>query len=138
MLTLLLASANAAPGEERPAEFNKEDGTLYIDWSGPIVAGMADDLRAALGKYGTTLNRVVSNARSLMIVCSCNVLTDHDTRIVVTASREQPLSELQVYGCLGCSIRCGRCARAIKRIITEASIACAEGCACCSAVRSAV
>ena len=64
MLTLLLASANAAPGEERPVagsslEFNKEDGTLYIDLSGPIVAGMADDLRAALGKYGTTLNRVV-------------------------------------------------------------------------------
>ena len=62
-----------------------------------------------------------------MIVCSCNVLTDHDIRIVVTASREQPLSALQVYGCLGCGIRCGRCARAIKRIITEASIAFAEG-----------
>ena len=64
MLTLLLASANAAPSEERPVagsslKFNKEDGTLYIDLSGPIVAGMADDLRAALGKYGTTLNRVV-------------------------------------------------------------------------------
>jgi len=64
VLTLLLASANAAPGEERPVasaslEFNEEDGTLYIDWSGPIVAGMADDLRAALGKYETTLNRVV-------------------------------------------------------------------------------
>jgi hypothetical protein len=63
-LTLLLASANAAPGEERPVagsslKFNKEDGTLYIDSSGPIVAGMVDDLRAALGKYGTTLNRVV-------------------------------------------------------------------------------
>ena len=60
MLTLLLASANAAPGEERPVagsslEFNKEDGTLYIDWSGSIVAGMADDLRAALGKFGTAL-----------------------------------------------------------------------------------
>ena len=46
-LTLLLASANAAPGEERPVagsslKFNKEDGTLYIDLSGPIVAGMAD------------------------------------------------------------------------------------------------
>ena len=59
VLTLLLASANAAPGEELPVagaslEFNKEDGSLYIDWSGPIVAGMANDLRAALGKYGTT------------------------------------------------------------------------------------
>ena len=36
LVTLLLASANAAPGEERPVvgaslEFNKEDGTLYID-----------------------------------------------------------------------------------------------------------
>src|SRR5512133_2468745 len=45
VLTLLLASANAAPSEEQAAagasvEFNKEAGTLYIDWSGPIVAGM--------------------------------------------------------------------------------------------------
>jgi hypothetical protein len=47
---LLLGSANAAPSEEQPAagvslEFNKEDGTLYIDLSGPIVAGTADDVR---------------------------------------------------------------------------------------------
>jgi hypothetical protein len=40
-------------------EFNKEDSTLYIDLSGPIVADAADDVRAALGKYGATLNRVV-------------------------------------------------------------------------------
>src|SRR5215468_9521185 len=38
---------------------NKDDGTLYIDLSGPIVAGTADDVRAAQGKYGTALNRVV-------------------------------------------------------------------------------
>src|SRR5262245_17447541 len=61
---LLLASANAAPSEEQPAagvslEFNKEDGTLYIDLSGPIVASTADDVRLALGKYGTALNRVI-------------------------------------------------------------------------------
>jgi Clp protease len=64
VLTLLLASANAAPSEEQrgagaSVEFNKEDGTLYIDWLGPIVAGMADDLRAALDKYGTISQRVV-------------------------------------------------------------------------------
>jgi hypothetical protein len=64
LLTLLLASANAAPGEEQSAagislEFNREDGALYIDLSGPIVAGTADDVRAALGKHDTTLNRVV-------------------------------------------------------------------------------
>jgi len=61
---LLLASANAAPSEEQSAagislEFNREDGALYIDLSGPIVAGTADDVRAALGKHDTTLNRVV-------------------------------------------------------------------------------
>jgi hypothetical protein len=61
---LLLGSAIAAPSEGLSAagvslEFNKEDGTLYIDLPGPIVAGTADDVRAALGKYGTALNRVV-------------------------------------------------------------------------------
>jgi bacterioferritin-associated ferredoxin len=58
-----------------------------------------------------------------MIVCSCNVLSDHEIRNVVTASREQPLSAQQVYDCLGCSVQCGRCARGVKRIITEASTA---------------
>jgi len=73
-----------------------------------------------------------------MILCSCNVVSDHEVRNVVMASREQPLSAQQVYGCLGCSIQCGRCAPAIKRIIAEASLACAEGCACSPTVRSAV
>src|ERR1700730_2811857 len=59
-----------------------------------------------------------------MIVCSCNVLSDHEIRSVVTAAGEQPLAAHQVYGCLGCSIRCGRCARAIKRIMNEALTAC--------------
>jgi hypothetical protein len=64
LMLLLLASANAAPSEEQPPaglslEFIKEDGTAYIDLSGPIMASTADDLRAALGKYRTSLNRVV-------------------------------------------------------------------------------
>jgi ClpP protease-like protein len=64
VLTLLLAPANAVPSEEQAAagasvEFNKEDGTLYIDWLGPIVAGMANDLRSAFDKYGAISQRVV-------------------------------------------------------------------------------
>jgi len=56
--------SNAAPVEEQsPAgaslDFDKKDGTLYIEWSGPILAGMVDDLRAALGKYATASDRVV-------------------------------------------------------------------------------
>ena len=63
-LALPFVLSNAAPAEEQsPAgaslDFDKNDGTLYIEWSGPIVAGMADDLRAALGKYATASDRVV-------------------------------------------------------------------------------
>ena len=54
-----------------------------------------------------------------MIVCSCNVLSDHDVRQVVTAE-VRPRSTGQVYGCLGCSAQCGRCARTIRRIMDEA------------------
>jgi bacterioferritin-associated ferredoxin len=54
-----------------------------------------------------------------MIVCSCNVFTDHDVRS--TLSRDEvPRSTGQVYHCLGCSAQCGRCARTIRRIMNEA------------------
>jgi bacterioferritin-associated ferredoxin len=54
-----------------------------------------------------------------MIVCSCNVLSDHDVRSVVAAP-DAPRTAGQVYGCLGCSAQCGRCARTIRRIMDEA------------------
>ena len=65
-----------------------------------------------------------------MIVCSCNVLSDHDVRSAVTSAEDLPRSAKQIYGCLGCSAECGRCARTIKTIIDEALGACAK--ACCS------
>jgi bacterioferritin-associated ferredoxin len=66
-----------------------------------------------------------------MIVCSCNVLTDHDVRTVLTAP-QTPRTTGQVYGCLGCSAQCGRCARTIRRIMDEAIAgACATACTCC-------
>ena len=65
-----------------------------------------------------------------MIVCSCNVLTDHDVRTAVTAA-ESPRTTGQVYGCLGCSAQCGRCARTIRRIMDEALAVCGPGCQCC-------
>jgi bacterioferritin-associated ferredoxin len=68
--------------------------------------------------------------RFFMIVCSCNVLTDHDVRSAVGAADDLPRNAKQVYGCLGCSAECGRCARTIKTIIDEALGACAK--ACCS------
>src|ERR1700753_3236462 len=63
-----------------------------------------------------------------MIICSCNVLTDHDVRSAVSSAGDLPRSAKQVYGCLGCSAECGRCARTIKTIVEEALGACAKAC----------
>ena len=46
-----------------------------------------------------------------MIVCSCNVISDHAVRTACATSA--PRTTAQVYGCLGCSAQCGRCARTI-------------------------
>ena len=65
-----------------------------------------------------------------MIVCSCNVLSDHDVRSALAGADDLPRTPRQVYGCLGCSAECGRCARTIRKILDEALGACAK--ACCS------
>ena len=66
-----------------------------------------------------------------MIVCSCNVLSDRDVRAAVQHGGK-PRTTGQVYGCLGCSPQCGRCARTIRRIMDEALAgACDSGCRCC-------
>jgi bacterioferritin-associated ferredoxin len=66
-----------------------------------------------------------------MIICSCNVLTDHEVRRAVVGATP-PRTARQVYGCLGCSAQCGRCLRTIRRIMDEALRGnCPEGCACC-------
>ena len=53
-----------------------------------------------------------------MIVCSCNVISDHAVRTACATSA--PRTTAQVYGCLGCSAQCGRCARTIRKIMDEA------------------
>ena len=63
-----------------------------------------------------------------MIVCSCNVLSDDDIRAAVAESDDALRHAKQVYGCLGCSAECGRCARTIKGIIEDALGACALAC----------
>jgi bacterioferritin-associated ferredoxin len=65
-----------------------------------------------------------------MIVCSCNVFSDRDVRSAIDSAASRPATANQVYGCLGCSPQCGRCARTIRRIMDEAliSASCAQGC----------
>jgi bacterioferritin-associated ferredoxin len=66
-----------------------------------------------------------------MIVCSCNVLTDQDVRTALSTAQTLRTTG-QVYGCLGCSAQCGRCARTIRRIMDEAIAgACAAACQGC-------
>jgi bacterioferritin-associated ferredoxin len=55
-----------------------------------------------------------------MIICSCNVLSDHDVRRAVNTGA--PRTTGDVYGCLGCSAQCGRCAYSIRKIMDEALI----------------
>jgi len=69
-----------------------------------------------------------------MIVCSCNVLSDHDVRAALDHAAA-PRNAGQIYGCLGCSPQCGRCARTIRRIMDEATAAAA--CAHCPATAAA-
>ena len=72
---------------------------------------------------------ITEDAAKLMIVCSCNVLSDHDVRSAVKYGDAGSASE--VYGCLGCSVQCGRCARTIKRIVDDGlGAACPSGCGC--------
>jgi bacterioferritin-associated ferredoxin len=80
---------------------------------------------AVLPNGGTSIT--VSSPYS-MIVCSCNVLSDHDVRAAVSAADALPRTARQVYGCLGCSAECGRCARTIRKILDEALGACAKSC----------
>jgi bacterioferritin-associated ferredoxin len=53
-----------------------------------------------------------------MFVCSCNVLSDH-ALLSAVASADKPPRVSQMYACLGCKVRCGRCAGAIRRIMDE-------------------
>jgi bacterioferritin-associated ferredoxin len=43
-----------------------------------------------------------------------------------------PRTTGQIYGCLGCSAQCGRCARTIRKIMDEAlgAAGCPAGCGC--------
>lgn len=52
-----------------------------------------------------------------MIVCSCNVISDHQVRTVTAERAVRATSE--VYRCLGCSAACGRCVRTIRGIVDE-------------------
>jgi bacterioferritin-associated ferredoxin len=66
-----------------------------------------------------------------MIVCSCNVFTDEDVRGAVAGADVAVRTAGEVYSCLGCSPRCGRCARTIRQIMSDALASCPADCGGC-------
>ncbi|MGB8609340.1 MAG: (2Fe-2S)-binding protein [Pseudolabrys sp.] len=70
-----------------------------------------------------------------MIVCSCNVLSDHDVRAVASTAIRRTTS--YVYGCLGCRARCGRCASSIRKIMDEVLDEAKVGCPVGGAIHAA-
>ena len=55
-----------------------------------------------------------------MIVCSCNILSDEDIRVIARDPSYVPPRVREIYSRLGCNAECGRCVRTIKTIIDEA------------------
>ena len=53
-----------------------------------------------------------------MIVCSCNVFSDHQLRSALAGATQRQRMR-QIYDSLGGSAQCGGCARTIKRIMEE-------------------
>lgn len=69
-----------------------------------------------------------------MIICSCNCLTEAQVRESCTRAEGAARSTFEVYKCLGCSPKCGTCARTIRKIMHETL---GQGCnACPAAVES--
>jgi bacterioferritin-associated ferredoxin len=54
-----------------------------------------------------------------MIICSCNVISDHDIREAVVSSDVELCSTAQVYNCLGRLVHCGLCSRSVRRILQK-------------------
>jgi bacterioferritin-associated ferredoxin len=63
-----------------------------------------------------------------MIICSCNVLADHEIQELAETAL-QPLDARLICNHLGCTMQCGRCARGIKQTFDEAFAGCRTGCA---------
>lgn len=63
-----------------------------------------------------------------MIICSCNCLTEAQVRESCKRAEGAARSTFEVYKCLGCSPKCGTCARTIRKIMHETL---GQGCNAC-------
>jgi bacterioferritin-associated ferredoxin len=80
----------------------------------PVPQGTA--LAPTIRQFAFTIPGSRDNA---MIVCQCNMLSD--TAIRDAAVEHAPRRVSQVYACLGCRAKCGRCVATIVSILRETS-----------------
>lgn len=60
------------------------------------------------------------SVRLAVIVCSCNVISDHDIRSAIAGAEVPPQRLADVYACAGVQPRCGRCAPSVQRVAMHA------------------
>jgi len=56
----------------------------------------------------------------MMIVCSCNVLSDTQIKSAIAGGASRPRMS-SVYASLGCTAKCGHCTRTIKSMLDDIS-----------------
>jgi bacterioferritin-associated ferredoxin len=64
---------------------------------------------------------------SVMIICSCNVISDQQIFVFVAAAQNGPPPISQIYAGLGCRARCGRCVPVVKKLRDETGVRKVEG-----------
>ncbi|MDK9696598.1 MAG: (2Fe-2S)-binding protein [Siculibacillus sp.] len=63
------------------------------------------------------------DGRGTVIVCSCNVISDHVVRRAID-DPDAPVARVScLFGYLGCRPQCGRCAPTLRRLIRESGAA---------------
>lgn len=107
------------------ASQRSERGRQAKNWAGPIGAcfgSLASTLFKWLCLNGLAeISRLISSIAlgAVVIVCSCNVISDAKIRASIQAEAG-PRTPGAVYRCLGCSPNCGRCLATVQSLIIEA------------------
>jgi bacterioferritin-associated ferredoxin len=69
---------------------------------------------------------MVREFRLAMIICSCNVISDHDVRACVKPCGASAERARDVFRCLGRAPKCGRCVRNIQGLFDRENAAAAK------------
>ena len=72
-------------------------------------------------EFGAETRRWIAREEYVVIVCSCNVLSDAQIEAAIASASRRP-GMSGIYVALGCRAKCGRCTSTIKSICDNARI----------------